>query len=78
MNVKNYVKLVYVKDVMSYKQAVSHVSRDSMYLVCYDQIVSSTYINKSKFNLAGVLRLQIKDFDICILIEHYEMSTFDQ
>ena len=57
MNVKNYVKLVYVKDVMSHKEAVSQVSRDSMYLVCYDKIVSSTCINKFKFNLAGVLML---------------------
>ena len=57
MNVKNYVKLVYVKGVMSHKEAVSQVSRDSMYLVCYDQFVSSTCINKFKFNLAGVLML---------------------
>ena len=78
MNVKNYVKLVYVKGVMSHKQAVSQVSLDSMYLVCYDKIVSSTCINKSKFNLAGVLRLQIMDFDRGILVKHYGMSKFDQ
>ena len=78
MNVKNYIKLVYVKGVMSHKQAVSQVSRDAMSLVYYDKIVSSTCINKSKFNLAGVLRLQMKDFDRGILVEHYGMSKFDQ
>ena len=75
---KSSVKCVCVKGFMSHKQAVNHVSRDSMYLICYDKIVPSTCINKSKFNLAGVLRLQIKDFDRGILVEHYGMSKFDQ